>query len=151
MLINGVIVATGGAGGAGTTPGVGGGGGQLGFFMTNDTDIITFVNGGWDLTAGAGGVDGAVFGNGIFPAQLDVARFVWTGPGDLADIPVTSVGIFRFSSISDPLSNPAVLQQVGFNQQEAQDVAEGTGDGSTTEKEDKDKEKTGSLGSCRPS
>jgi hypothetical protein len=152
MTINGVLVATGGAGGAGATQGVGGNGGGITFATTGGTGNITFVNGGWDLSAGAGGtINGFISGAGTIPAQLDVTKFVWIGPGDMADIPVTGVGIFRFTSISDPLSNPAVLQQVGFNQQQAQDVAEGTGDGSTTEKEEKDKEKTGSLGSCRPS
>jgi hypothetical protein len=69
----------------------------------------------------------------------------------MADIPVADVGIFRFTALADVLSNPALLQTVGVTQFEVQKTAESAGDGSSGEKEEKGKEKTGSLGSCRPS
>jgi hypothetical protein len=147
ILINGVIAARGGAPGTGASPGIGGNGGDAFFQTTGGTGTITFVNGGWDFTAGAGGTDGGAFGATVLPAPLDVAKFIYIGPGDLADIPVESVGIFRFTSMADPLAVSTVLQQVGLVQ--SQDPESGAGESS--EEEDEEKEKTGSLGSCRPS
>jgi filamentous hemagglutinin family protein len=138
MTINGVLV---GAGGSGA---IQGNGGDIGFATTGGTGIITFVNGGWDLS---GTVPGFISGSGVIPAQLDVAKFIFTGPGDMDDIVVTGIGTFRFTSISDPLANAVVLQQVGLTQ--AQDPVSGSGE--SQEQEETEKEKTGSLGSCRPS
>jgi filamentous hemagglutinin family protein len=155
MTINGVIVLNGGAPGAGAAPGIGGSGGNLAFVAADGLANITFVNGGWDLTAGAGGVDGVAFAdaNGtLLPDPLNVTKFVWIGPGNLADIPVDLLGIFHFNAVSDPLAVPEVLQVVGVTNQQTQQVAEGTVDsGGDKDKDSKDKEKTGSLGSCRPS
>jgi filamentous hemagglutinin family protein len=148
ILINGVIAGTGGAGGAGASPGVGGNGGSAYFQTTGGTGNITFVNGGWDMSAGAGGSNGFVSGPGVFPAQLDVAKFIHIGPGDLADIPVESVGIFRFLAVADPLAVATVLQQVGLTQSQPEPES---GAGESQEEEKTEREKTGSLGSCRPS
>jgi filamentous hemagglutinin family protein len=159
MLINGVLAAAGGDGGAGGpgaggaangAAGAGGAGGSIGFSTGDGTGIITFANGGWDVSGGTGSIAGSagnLFGQGVYPQQLIATpRFVHTGPGDLDDISVQSVGVFRFTALSDPLAIPEVLQQVGLTQTDPM-----AGKGESSEEEETEKEKTGSLGSCRPS
>jgi hypothetical protein len=116
ITINGVILALGGAGGSGP----GGDGGNLDLIASNGT--VTFVNGGWDLTGGAG-----------------------NGPGSNGSVNIVGTLIFAFTN--SPLANTAVSQSIGQTIEAATNAAEGEQAG---EEDELDEKKKKPLASCRP-
>jgi hypothetical protein len=116
ITFNGVILALGGAGGFGP----GGDGGNLDLITSNGT--VTFVNGGWDLTGGAG-----------------------NGPGSNGSVNIVGTLIFAF--LNDPLANSAVSQSIGQTIDELTKVLDQTADQDTTLEDEKNKKP---LASCRP-
>jgi hypothetical protein len=116
ITFNGVILALGGAGGFGP----GGDGGNLDLITSSGT--VTFVNGGWDLTGGAG-----------------------NGPGLNGSVNIVGTLIFAF--VNDPLANTTVSQLVGQTIDQLLDVLEPV---KAEEDEGETLSKKKPLASCRP-
>lgn len=116
ITINGVILALGGAGGSGP----GGDGGNLDLITSNGT--VTFVNGGWDLTGGAG-----------------------NGPGLNGSVNIVGTLIFAF--VNSPLANTTVSQAIGQTILAAEKATEPV---VVEEDESETNKKKKPLASCRP-
>lgn len=122
ITINGVVLALGGDGGAGAVQGAGGAGGFLDLFAPGGT--VTFVNGGYDLTGGAG-----------------------NGPGASGTATIDGTLIFAFVTNSDVFGNPAVAQSIGST---INDVLKSTSSPTDKESDEDKKKKKGGISSCKP-
>jgi filamentous hemagglutinin family protein len=118
ITLNGVILAVGGAGGAGP----GGDGGDLNLITTGGTGTVTFVNGGWDLTGGAG-----------------------SPPGSNGSVNILGTLIFAF--VNSPLANTTVSQAIG---QTIDAAIKATEPVQVAEDESETDKKKKPLASCRP-